>query len=231
VIAGGLEFFLTHKKASRGPSVRAAFEDTAGKRGTVNTNTKALAKLYDCLTPWERVPLIVSASLRGDGAERGRLMDTAPKSFYRLPDYHGLADGLQRLAAYHVMTQLECAVLFWRAIGLLDQRALLGEDKGPPERRMSRVVGMIAYTIATHADAWKQFWAELNLDPGFLLKGLPGNAIVGEVEEAARDLALTAEEIPAVLREEKGEDAQPVTAASLVKQMREYVQDHLETWS
>ena len=34
-------------------------------------NTNGLAKLYDRLTPKERLPLILAASARGDEAEQG----------------------------------------------------------------------------------------------------------------------------------------------------------------
>jgi hypothetical protein len=56
-------------------------------------NTNGLAKLYDRLTPHERLPLIVAAAAWGDDQERQRLMGSAPKKLYEVPDYQGLADG------------------------------------------------------------------------------------------------------------------------------------------
>jgi hypothetical protein len=57
-------------------------------------NTKALSKLYDRLTPWERLPLITAAVERGDDAETHRLSRSAPRLHLSLPDYHGSSDGL-----------------------------------------------------------------------------------------------------------------------------------------
>ena len=42
-------------------------------------NTESLAKLYDRLTPFERVPLIAAAVSRGDEVERDRLVRSAAK--------------------------------------------------------------------------------------------------------------------------------------------------------
>jgi hypothetical protein len=57
-------------------------------------NTKVLAKLYDRLTPRERLPLILAASARNDEVEGQRLAQSAPRMALRLPDYHGLGEGL-----------------------------------------------------------------------------------------------------------------------------------------
>ena len=94
-------------------------------------NTKGLAKQYDKLAPKERLPLIVAASLRGDDLERERLMNSAPRHLYRLPDYHWLADDLQSLVLILNSKLLDLAVSYWRMLGLLEQEAIyrIGESK------------------------------------------------------------------------------------------------------
>jgi hypothetical protein len=42
-------------------------------------NTKGLAKHYDSLTPWERLPLILAASSRGGRTTWLKLMEKRPE--------------------------------------------------------------------------------------------------------------------------------------------------------
>jgi hypothetical protein len=69
-------------------------------------NTNALAKLYDRLTPRERLPLIMAASARGDEQERSRLMASAPRVAYQVPDHFGLAMSFQEVGNHHFMQLL-----------------------------------------------------------------------------------------------------------------------------
>src|SRR5438046_1433779 len=52
--------------------------------------SRALAQHYDPLTPWERVPLILAATGRGDYLEEERLSRSAPKLSYLIPDHYCL---------------------------------------------------------------------------------------------------------------------------------------------
>jgi hypothetical protein len=83
-------------------------------------NTNALAKLYDRLTPLERLPLIVAATERGDDAEADRLSRSAPRIGVRLPDYHGLGEGLLLLSLFYLAEQLRRGLLYWQAQGILE---------------------------------------------------------------------------------------------------------------
>jgi hypothetical protein len=82
-------------------------------------NTKCLAKLYDHLTPRERLPLILAASARGDDVEGERLARSAPRMALRLPDYHGLGEGLFLASLFHLIGVLDVAALFWLTQGRL----------------------------------------------------------------------------------------------------------------
>jgi hypothetical protein len=61
--------------------------------------TKKLSRYYQTLTPWERLPLIVAASERGDAVEREQLVRSSLRHGFRVPDYWGLAEELDELAA------------------------------------------------------------------------------------------------------------------------------------
>jgi hypothetical protein len=195
-------------------------------------NTKGLAKHYGSLTPWERLPLILAASSRGDKEERARLGTSAPRHMYRIPDHFGLADGLQRLSHLYVIIQLDQAALFWQAAGLREQYALLPESEEHKvlEERLEELLGALAYAITVYADAWKRLNSELQAAPELLLKMLPGLTTVRQVEEEARAIAPTAEEMTAGLRSRGRESARPVTVESVLKDMREYLQGHVDWW-
>jgi hypothetical protein len=196
-------------------------------------NTKGLAKLYDGLSPWERLPLILAASSRGDAEERSRLGSSAPRHQYRIPDHYGLADGLERLSHLYVIMQLDRAVLYWQADGLREHYASLAksEEHKARDESLADLQGALAYSITVYADAWKRLSSELQADPGLLLRLLPGLATLRQVEEEARAIAPTAEEVTAWLRARGNESARADTVESVVKEMRHYLQDHLEWWA
>jgi len=191
-------------------------------------NTNALAKLYDRLSPRERLPLIVAASVRGDEAERGRLMRTAPRSLYRLPDYHGLADALQDAALLHLLEVLDLVALFLQASGSEEQSAIL-KDQEHDERWM-RIVRMAAYLITARRDAWRLLCGELGIDAEILLKGLPGYATVVRNEQTARALVFTPEEAAAYLRANASEEVRPPTAETYLSGLREFLDEWAGRW-
>ena len=84
-------------------------------------NANGPTRHYDKLTPRERLPLIVAAVDRGDDAEADRLTRSAPRDGIRLPNYHGLAEGMLLASLFHMMTQLDRIALYWQAEGIVDQ--------------------------------------------------------------------------------------------------------------
>jgi hypothetical protein len=74
-------------------------------------NTNGLARLYDKLTPWERVPLIIAAGARGDQEEPERLKNAAPTHLYEVPDYHRLREAMYQLANLQLIIQMDLALL------------------------------------------------------------------------------------------------------------------------
>jgi hypothetical protein len=174
-------------------------------------NTNGLAKLYDKLTPRERLPMIAAASLRDDQAEWRRLADSAPMVNWRLPDYHGLGEGIQLLLHFHIAELLDLAANYWQAAGRHAEYAALEDEDDPTAERLYKVQCMFAYLFLCHCDAWRLVAKEMHLDADLLLGTLPGYSTVMRTEGAARLMALTADEATAFLRERGEGDEEVIT--------------------
>ena len=172
-------------------------------------NTRGLARLYDLLAPWERLPLIIAAAERGDDAEADRLSRSAPRMHVALPDYHGLGDGLLLLSLFHVIGQLELGPQYWHTSALAAQWQEFVVDEGDRARagRMEDCTRLAAYRLCVEADAWKLQCADLHIDPEALPRDLPCYDSLRRTEQAARPLAWTPEEATAQLRRLAGADA------------------------
>ena len=139
-------------------------------------NTNGLARHYESLTPWERLPLIAAASARGGELERERLKRSAPTRTYRLPDYYGPADALRGLACLVRMGMLDLAAYFHRTVALLE--AFEGRGGWKRAKRFRTTVGRFAYLVVVWADARARVGAGLSIDPTRPEAGLPVGATV-----------------------------------------------------
>src|SRR6516164_4054709 len=102
-------------------------------------NFHHLTKLYNELTPSERLSLIVAAGARGDQAEQKRLSASAPKEAYEVPNYYGLANALKEAGHFHLLTLLDLAANFWQWWGLSTSYVLREPDEtGPKKGRRSQ---------------------------------------------------------------------------------------------
>ena len=207
--------------------------------------TNHLARYYQTLTPWERLPLIVAACERGDAVEEERVARSAPRHGFRVPDYWGLAEGLSDLAKLYLLEQLDAAALYWRLAGVLDQEPLgrpTPEERQRDERRW-QLLKMLAYRYVVRADGWRLLCQQMHIDPAVLLKELPGYDAVQQMEPVARQLAFSAEEALAFLRAQveavrppEGETAAVQreykidTAADVAQSMRAFLQERLDAW-
>jgi hypothetical protein len=167
-----------------------------------------LTKLYDKLTPRERLPLIIAAGARGDQAEHKRLSASAPVEQYEVPNYYGLAKALKEAGYFHLLTLLDLAANFWQWWGLwtsylLREPAETGTKKSRRgqkkslqklERRAGGIVRYYASRVVAHVEGWKQFCSELQIDPEAQLNFMIGWETIRRTEESARDLAFTDEE-------------------------------------
>src|SRR5437763_1971729 len=92
-------------------------------------NTNALAKHYGSLTPLERLPLLMAASVRGDEAEWQRLVMSAPKVTYRVPHQFGTGMALGEVSNLHFMEALHLSAMLLGT--LLSKLATEKADLGP----------------------------------------------------------------------------------------------------
>jgi hypothetical protein len=197
--------------------------------------THPLDRFYDRLTPRERLPMIMAAYLRGDAAERNRLMASARTCTFQVPDYYPLAKALGQANHWHMLTLLDLAGHFWQWWGLwmacarphateedLDKRrgrrANGSTRKGRSadaelieEYRARGIMRYYASRFVAHIDGWKQFCAELQADPEAQLKFMIGWGFVAQTEKAARPLVFTAEEANRFLRLETNPVADDAT--------------------
>jgi hypothetical protein len=163
------------------------------------TDTSVLSRHYDALHPWERLPLICAASARGDEVEADRLVRSAPRLSWQLPDYYWLADGLREQAVQYLLEQLNAGSFFWEALHLLALKNQVTYDV--PTSSLPSWLRLFAYTVVARAEGWRIFCAELPLDGHAFLRLLPGYAALGRLEEAAPAFAFSQEEAVAYLRD------------------------------
>jgi hypothetical protein len=185
-------------------------------------STKALAKMYDRLTPWERVPLLIAADARDDAAELDRLQRAAPRRVCEAPDHADLMDALHWLAATQVMSQLDLALAYGRVSALSDEHfwSHEGGEDDPLGSRLETLERLLAYQFVVNADAWRRFCGDLAIDPDALLAGYPGCRTLKRTEEMARLVACTSEEAAADTRRQDPEAKVP-TVECTAKAMRE----------
>jgi hypothetical protein len=194
-------------------------------------NTNGLAKLYDKLTPRERLPLIYAASARGDEVERDRLLRSAPTVPYGIPDFYPLAEGMLLVTLLHQVELLNLAVLYWHVQGRLERlEALPRRGKKDREAQLLRAVRTAAYLFTALRDGWQQFCASRQVDPDTPLNRLSGWEIVCLTEEAARSLAVTFEEATAWARRDGDAAAKPVTADSVAASLRATLDFFMSYW-
>jgi hypothetical protein len=199
-------------------------------------NTKTLCRHYDALTPWERLPLIMSASARGDNVERERLVQAAPKNSYQLPDYWGLGHGLADLAKVYLMDQLDKAALYWQISALVaeESRSRRKARTEPGVEDFRDAIRVLAHRCVVQADAWESLGAELHFDPDRLTRHLPGYQTVCWMVETARRVAFTREQASAYLGQAKrllGQgDSRIETVEEVVQSMREILRERLAAW-
>ncbi len=166
-------------------------------------NGDTLARHYGVLTPWERVPLMAAAAARGDRAEAERLARAAPTNLFRVPDYRGLSEALERLAYHALLARLELVALYREVTGRLEdvppRRRRRGGDR-ETDGRLWAVARWFAHLAVVYAGAWRLLCAGLKVDPEALLRDLPGYDAVRRFEPTARASAFTAEQALAYLR-------------------------------
>src|SRR6516165_10620841 len=99
-------------------------------------NTNCLAKHYDKLTAWERLPLLLGALNRGDHAEAERLTGSAPTRPAEVPHHYGPWQALALLSMVHLLRQLSRVCRLGYATALQAAGRVEEEEAG----RLSRML-------------------------------------------------------------------------------------------
>jgi len=177
-------------------------------------NTNGLSKLYDRLTPAERLPLLIAASCRGDEEESQRLAQSSPQRTYSLCDHFALGVALQEAATFHMVAMLDRAAQVWQGWGFLAclQRS---PRKITPEED-ERLLGLLrwhAYLFKIEDEGWARFCAEQEIEPDALLDCIPGFNMLKQTREQVQRLAYSFEEATSFLRS-KGIEGTPTVEAA-----------------
>jgi hypothetical protein len=181
--------------------------------------TDGLARHYGALTPRERVPLIVAANARGDEAEAARLAGAAPQVCYRLPDYHGLSDGLRLLALQHMAKQLGLAALHWRVCAELARGGWADDDAAFTLEELLGAALRLGRRFLAESEAWDRFCDDRHLDPNGLLAGLPGCEALALAERELRATTASLAEAQAVPGADPAEGFEEPTADDLADEL------------
>ncbi len=125
-------------------------------------NLKGVARMYDRLTPRERLSLAQSAAQRDDSAEFDRIMQLASSS-----DWNARVM-INVLALIFIAEQLDYAFAYTQAaVHIQDYLEL---DKEPPAFWDYLNISA-AYVFAHNAQGWKLFCSEMNVDPDRIVRG------------------------------------------------------------
>lgn len=151
-----------------------------------------LTKLYDRLTPRERVALILAAEEREDEVDRERLIRVAPRCLYQIPDHYGFADGLVITALHFTARVLEKVAFFWQVSTHATELRAVEHDRAAS---VERTVRAMARLILIEVDGWCHFCVELGIDPDSITRDQPGFEDVNEVLESAQLVALSETEM------------------------------------
>ncbi len=187
-------------------------------------NTTALAKHYDRLTPGERLPLIMAASGRGDELERQRLVMSAPRVCYRVPDHFGLAQAFREVGEMHFLELLSLSARYFQALALADT------PDGRDAERLLDVALLFGYLVKVQLAGWRTFCAGHDLPADLCWSFLPGFATVKEAERRAGTAAFTAEGVAAYLRRKYDATPKVVTADEVAAGLRECLRARAEWW-
>jgi hypothetical protein len=191
-------------------------------------NISGLAKLYDQLSPRERLSMIVAAQARRDEVESERLAQSAPKVAFRTPDYFGLGMAQQESLLMHVIDTLELVALLWRtALGAASSDGRINVR----DEALNRLIKLFSYVLTTRLDAWQRLMRERNIDGDFLLNDLPWYKTVRHAEPIARTVAFTREEATAWLRQSTGDTtSEVITVERELASMREFLERRAAWW-
>ncbi len=171
--------------------------------------TLKLHQHYDLLEPEERFRLLLAAAGRHDDQEHERLMRSAGRVAFRMPDHAPWAHAFHEIATLTMMELVEDAAAydeaFHHAIKMIDdtddgdelsdEECEPGDEEpspdvkpaNPPWVRAMGVVYAAGFVLKTKIDGWALFCERLNIPPLLLWEALPGYERLQETLEMARE--------------------------------------------
>lgn len=122
----------------------------------------AITKLYDRLTPMERLSAFVEAAARKDLPELDRLNDTCPRKSYVMDDL-AYTDGKRQLWLLAAMVQIQVDRLGFGAIAALLKLAH-GSPCDPDRESTLDATRNLLARMKGCLDGWDEFCAEVGVD-------------------------------------------------------------------
>jgi hypothetical protein len=173
-------------------------------------NMAALAKHYDKLTPEERCGLSLAAWSRGDELEYGRLVRAAPSLSFTFGGDWPQAVAFHYICWMHLLAVLDLAARLYQRLGWA---ASTGE-------REDTYLISVCVQFRAQLDGWRQFCAEIGIDPDAFWHELPGFAMVRLADMAtAAANAETRLPLEMVTLQVEGSD-EPLTADFIARKLR-----------
>jgi hypothetical protein len=182
-------------------------------------NANGLARLYDRLTVWERIPALIAAQARGDDIEYRRLFDASPLRTWRFSEHLVAEQALNVLALIYIGEQLDAAASYF-----FDMYKMQDPDDPCPEDWLIAAESC-AYFLAANAEAWRRFCSELDIAPEALTAGNHRGWFLRYCEENMPANAPTAEVMQARFRERGYDVLQLVTADKLLASWENVLQE------
>jgi hypothetical protein len=182
-------------------------------------NTTGLTRLYDRLTVWERIPLLVAANARGDDAEHGRLFAASPIEMWRIPAHVMAELGLHVLAMMYIGEQLDAAANVFFAL------CKVKDASDPQPQDWLLMAEACAYFFAANAEAWRRLGEELGIASDALTAGNHRGQFLAFCEAHMPANALTAEALQARFRESGRDVPKLVTSEDLLTSWRSLLQE------
>src|SRR2546430_4838607 len=120
-------------------------------------NTTQLARLYDRLTVWERIPLLIAAQARKDDPEYERLLNASPVRTWRVPEHFPVELAVNVMALVYVGEQLAAAGTYFFTLHQMAD----ADDAVAKDWRLAAEIS--AYLSAANLDAWRRFCSDIGI--------------------------------------------------------------------
>jgi hypothetical protein len=188
-------------------------------------NTNGLAKHYDILTPWERLPLILAAAARGDEQERLRLLKSAPRLPYEVQDHAGLAHAFSTLSTVHLLSVLDLVAAYFLLLGMTVA------EEGETEKEFRDATFMHGHLLQVRLAGWRLFCAQHQFHPEVFWRRMPGFDTVKLAEGIVGAASFTRDEACQYAKQRGLDPAKVPTAEVVAAGLREAFQAGVEWWT